>query len=118
MQQNNTVSIGALGLSDSEEKILKCIGALTRGRPQGGCLVNREPEINDSNIVIVNVDDIGATTKWRTLAAKSRPPVMVQYSKEPPTDPSQHYLLRPIRPTKLMALLDSLFAELSKSAQN
>lgn len=117
MQQSNTVSIGALGLSDSEEKILKCIGALTRGRAQGGYLVNLEPEINDSNIVIVNVDDTDATTKWRTLAAKSRPPVMVQYSKEPPTDPSQHFLLRPIRPTKLMALLDSLFVELSKSTQ-
>lgn len=117
MQHDNIATIVALGLSDPEEKILKCICNLSRGRAQGGYVVNPEPEIDDSDIVIINADDRDAALKWRALAAKARPPAMVLCTREPPADPGQHYLLRPIGPTKLLALLDGIFAQLSESTQ-
>ena len=117
MGQGRTITIGTLGLTHSEEMVLKSIGIMTRGRAQGGYLVNGEPEIADSNIVIVNVDDIDAAIKWRTLAVRPNPPVMVLYTSEPPADPAQHYLLRPFGPAKLLTLLDGIVAKLNESAE-
>lgn len=117
MRNGNVVTIGTLGLSDSEVKVLKSIGIMTSARAQGTYAVNAEQEIDNSDIVIVNVDDGNATIKWRTLAVKTRPPVIVLYTREPPSDPSQHYLLRPFGPTKLLQLLDGIAGGLSESAQ-
>ncbi len=117
MLRNNMVTIGTLGLTDSEEKILKSISSLTKGRAQGGYAVLSESEISDSDIVIVNVDDVNATIKWRTLAVKPNPPVAVLYTREAPTDLSQYYLLRPFGPSKLLTLLDGIHGELRDLAQ-
>jgi two-component system cell cycle response regulator len=117
MQHDNIFIIGTLGLTASELMILKCISTLTGGRAQGGYALSTEPELDNCDIVIVNVDDVNATIQWRTLAVRPHPPVMVLYTHEPPTDLSQPYLLRPFGPTKLLALLDGILAELRESAQ-
>ena len=117
MKPGNTFTIGALGLTASEENVLKSISTLTKGRAKGGYIVNADPEIQDCDIVIVNTDDLNATIKWRTLAVRLRPPVMVLYTKEPSSDASQHYLLRPFGPAKVLALLDGIVGQLSESAE-
>jgi twitching motility two-component system response regulator PilG len=117
MKHGNVFTIGALGLTGAEINVLKSIGTMTRGRAQGGYAVSAESEIADSDIVIVNVDDVNATIKWRTLTARRRPPVMVLYTKERPTDPLQPYLLRPFGPAKLLALLDGIAGGLRESAE-
>lgn len=117
MKPGNVFTIGALGLTASEENVLKSIGTLTKGRAQCSYVVNAEPELQDCDIVIVNADDSDAAIKWRVLAVKPRPPVMVLYTKEPSSDATQYYLLRPFGPAKLLALLDSIVSQLSESAE-
>ncbi len=114
---NKAFSIGALGLSDGEKKVLGSIATLTKSRGDFSYTVNPASDPAESDIVIVNVDDRDAAIKWGTLAALPRPPVMVLYTKEPANDPEQHYLLRPFGPSKLLALLDSIATELKESAQ-
>ncbi len=110
-------TIGALGLTDAEKNVLKSIGKMTRGRALGAYAVSEESRIAESDIVIVNVDDVNATIQWRTLAVRPRPPVMVLYTKERPADPQQPYLLRPFGPARLLALLDGIASGLHESAQ-
>jgi two-component system, cell cycle response regulator len=117
MKPGNIYTIGSLGLAHTEENLLKSIGLLTKGRPRGGYAVNAEADIADSDIIVVNKDDPSALAKWRALAAKPNPPVMVLYVKEPPAEPNQHYLLRPFGPAKLLALLDGIVGQLSESAE-
>jgi len=117
MKQGNVYTIGALGLTGAELNVIKSIANMTKGRAQGGYALNEEAEIADSDIVIVNVDDVNATIKWRTLAVMARPPVMVLYTSQHPADLEQHYLLRPFVPAKLLVMLDSIVRGLSESAQ-
>ncbi len=114
---NKAFSIGALGLSDGEKKVLGSIAMLTKARGDFSYIVNPAADASESDIVIVNVDDREAAIRWGSLAASPRPPVMVLYTKEPSSDPKQHYLLRPFGPSKLLALLDGIAAELKESAQ-
>ncbi len=114
---NKAFSIGALGLSDGEKKVLGSIATLTKARGDFSYTVNAAADASESDIVIVNVDDRDAATKWDSLAALPRPPVMVLYTREPSSDPQQHYLSRPFGPSKLLALLDSIATELKESAQ-
>ncbi len=114
---SNVYTIGALGLSDAEKNVLKSIGNMTRGRALGAYAVSEESSIADSDIVIVNMDDVNATIRWCTLAVRPRPPVMVLYTRERPNDPQQPYLLRPFGPAKLLALLDGIASGLRESAQ-
>lgn len=117
MEHANVFTIGALGLTGAEINVLKSIATMTRGRAQGGYAVSVESEIADSDIVIVNVDDVNAMIKWRTLAVMPRPPVMVLYTREHPADHERHYLLRPFVPAKLLAMLDGIVSGLRESAQ-
>lgn len=116
MESGKIVTIGALGLTSSEENVLKSIAAMTRGRTYGCYAVNTGDNVADSDIVIVNVDDVEAAIKWRTLAVMPNPPAMALYTREQPADPAQPYLLRPIGPSKLLALLDNIAAGLRDSA--
>ncbi len=117
MKSSHVVTIGTLGLTNSEVSVLKSICIMTSARARGSYAVNDEQQIDGSDIVIVNVDDVNATIKWRTLAVLPRPPVIVLYTREEPTDPHQHYLLRPFGPAKLLSLLDGILDELRESAQ-
>ncbi len=112
-----TYSIGALGLTDSEVKVLGSMATLTKARAEGSYSVSASADMGDSDIVIVNADDPNAVITWRTLAVLPHPPVMVLYTREPPTTGDQHYLLRPFGPAKLLALLDSIAGELNASAE-
>ncbi len=113
---NKVFSVGALGLSDDEKKVLGSIATLTKSRADFSYVLNPAADSSGSHIVIVNVDDRDAAIRWGTLAASSHPPVMVVYSQEPSKDPAQHYLARPFGPSKLLALLDSIAAHLKESA--
>lgn len=117
MKSSHVVTIGTLGLTSSEVSVLKSICIMTSARARGSYAMNDEQHISECDIVIVNVDDPNATIKWRTLAVQPRPPAVVLYTREAPTDPSQHYLLRPIGPSKLLGLLDGILDELRESAQ-
>ena len=117
MQKSDVITIGTLGLSNSEVMVLKSIAIMTKARAQGSYAVNAGLQIESCDIVIVNVDDYDATIKWRTLAVLPRPPVIVLYTSEPPNDPSQQFLLRPIGPAKLLAVLDGIQGGLRESAQ-
>ncbi len=117
MEHGNVYTIGALGLTGEEINVLKSIATMTKGRAQGGYAVSSDAEIANSDIVIVNVDDVNATIKWRTLAVMPRPPVMVLYTTEHPNDLEQHYLLRPFVPAKLLVMLDRIVSGLRESAQ-
>lgn len=115
---NKAFSIGALGLSDGEKKVLGSIATLTKARSDFSYTVNPAADAAESDIVIVNMDDSDAATQWDSLAASPRPPVRVAYTKEPSAGAQQqHHLLRPFGPSKLLALLDSIAAELKECAQ-
>lgn len=112
-----TYSIGALGLSAAELNVLGSMSTLSRARAVCGYAVSPPTNTAGSDIVIVNADDGDAVIQWRTLAVKPHPPVMVLYTSSPPADPAQRFLLRPFGPAKLLALLDSVAAELNETAQ-
>lgn len=107
-------SIGALGLTPVEFKVLESLATITRSRAEGSYVVSAGA---DCDILIVNTDDGDAVIQWRTLAVKPHPPVVVLYASAPPADPAQHYLLRPFGPAKLLAFLDKIAGGLSDSAQ-
>lgn len=115
-QKHKSWSIGALGLSAGESKLLTSMASLTRARPEDSYVVEAAANIANCNIIILNVDDREAVIQWRTLEVRPNPPVSVLYTNEPPTDPGQHYLLRPFGPAKLLALLDGIAKELRESA--
>ncbi len=117
MMHGHIVKVCAMGLTSSEENVLKSIANMTKGRPHGGYAVIAGTDVADSDIVIVNADDIDATIRWSILAEMPRPPATVLYTREPPADPNQPYLLRPIGPSKLLAKLDSIAEGLRESAQ-
>lgn len=117
MKPGNVYTIGALGLTAAEANVLKSIGTLTKGRAQCSYAMTTEPASSDCDIVIVNADDREAAVVWRTLAVRPRPPVMVLYTSAPSGDPGQYFLLRPFGPAKVLALLDSIVARLSESAE-
>lgn len=109
--------VGALGLSDGESKLLAGIASLTRARPEGSYLIGTLDNVQDWNIVIVNMDDDAAVSKWQTLAASEHPPVPVLYGATPPADPNHYLLSRPFGPAKLLALLDKIAKKLGESTQ-
>ena len=117
MQRGLTITIGTVGLTDSEAKILKSIGIMTGSRAEGGYTVCAESEIATSDIVIVNVDDPNAVKRWRILAALPHPPVMLQYTSQVPANPNQPYLQRPFGPARLLAALDGMVGGLRESAE-
>lgn len=117
MIDGKIITVGALGLTTSEQNVLKSIAIMSRGRSHGCYTVIAEAEIADSDIIIVNADDMDATVRWGILAEMPRPPAMVLYTRESPSDPNQPHLLRPIGPSKLLAMLDSISEGLLESAQ-
>jgi two-component system cell cycle response regulator len=117
MSIHKAFSIGVLGLSVDEIKVLGSIATLTQSRPNFSYTVNPATDASGSDIVIVNADDQDAAIKWRALAVLPHPPVMILYTKVPSADPVQHYLLRPFGPSRLLALLDRIAVELKESAQ-
>jgi twitching motility two-component system response regulator PilG len=110
-------TIGALGLSDGENKLLMSMTSLTRARAEGGYVIGTPDNMDEWNIAVVNVDDPNAMIQWRTLAARPRHPTSVLYTTEPPTDPKQRYLLRPFGPAKLLAVLDGIAVKLEESSE-
>jgi two-component system cell cycle response regulator len=116
-QQHKTWLIGALGLTEGELRVLGSMATLTRARAEGSYVVSAAQDVAGSDIIIVNADDGDAVIQWRTLAVRANPPVMVLYTKEPPTDPAQHYVLRPFGPAKLLAVLDGIAAKLTDAGQ-
>ncbi len=116
-QGKTTFSIGALGLSEGELRVLGSMAALTKARAEGSYVVSAPEDIAKCDIVIFNADDPEAVIQWRTVAVSPHPPVMVLYTREPPMTGNQRYLLRPFGPAKLLALLDSIAGELRASAE-
>lgn len=115
-QKHRAWLIGALGLTEGEQKVLGSMATLTRARAEGSYEVGAA-DIASCDIVIVNGDDQEAVAQWRALEARPNPPVAVLYTKEPPSDPAQHYLLRPFGPARLLAVLDGIAAKLSDAGQ-
>jgi CheY-like chemotaxis protein len=109
--------VGALGLSDGESKLLAGMASLTRARPDLSYVIGTRDNIHQWNIVVVNADDNAAIAEWEKLAAQVHPPVPVLYTRTPPQDPNQYFLLRPFGPAKLLALLDKLAKKLGESTQ-
>ena len=117
MIAGNVITIVTLGLTQTEENILKSICNISKGRTLGSYSVGDESKLSESNVVIVNADDLNATNKWGALAARERPPVLVLYSRVPRAEPGSHFLLRPFSPSKLLVLLDRIDTELRDSAE-
>lgn len=116
--KRKTWSVAALGLSDLEMVLLRSVAGLTSSRDGDQYAVNAANYISDCcNILILNVDDREALEGWRTLATKPNPPTTVLFTAKPPDDPSQHYLLRPFSPAKLLALLDGIVKKLREAEQ-
>lgn len=109
--------IGALGLTDGEHKLLMSMAALTRSRADGRYVIGTPSNMADWHIVIINMDDVDAVIKWRTLMVRPHPPVSILYTKEAPNDPNQHYLLRPFGPAKLLSVLDTIAKKLNESSE-
>jgi len=109
-------TIGALGLSDGETKLLLSMASLTRSRADCSYVIGTQANMADWHIIILNVDDGDAVVQWRTLAVKPNPPVSILYTSEPPNDPGQHFLLRPFGPAKLLTVLDGISRKLAESA--
>jgi len=117
--KHKTWSVAALGLSDLEMVLLRSVARLTSARDGDRYAVNAvKNHISDScNILILNADDREALEGWRTLAANPNPPTMILFTTKPPSDSSQHYLLRPFSPAKLLALLDGIVEKLREAEQ-
>lgn len=109
--------VGALGLSDGESKLLAGIASLTRARAEGSYIIGTRENMREWNIAVVNTDDADAMADWEVLSAQAHPPVLVLYTRTPPADPSQYFLLRPFGPAKLLTILDKLARKLGESAQ-
>ncbi len=109
--------VGALGLAEGESKLLGGIASLTRARAEGSYIIGTRDDIQQWHIVVVNTEDSAAMAEWQTLSKQAHPPVPVLYTRTPPEDPNQYFLLRPFGPAKLLAILDKLAKKLGESAQ-
>ncbi len=109
-------TVGALGLSESETKLLLSMASLTRARAECSYVIGNLEQMDSWHIVVLNVDDRDAVVRWRTLAVRPTPPVSILYTNEAPTDPAQHFLLRPFGPAKLLAVLDVIAKGLAESS--
>ncbi|HEY5993055.1 MAG TPA: response regulator [Gallionellaceae bacterium] len=117
IQPQKSWTIGALGLTEGETKLLTSMASLTRSRADGSYVIGTPANINDWHIVIINMDDREAVIQWRTLTVRPQPPVSILYTNEAPNDPLQHYLLRPFGPAKLLSVLDGIAKKLSESSE-
>jgi twitching motility two-component system response regulator PilG len=112
----NVITIGTLGLTQTEENILKSICILAKGRTLGSYTVVDVSKLSESDVVIVNADDLNASNTWTTLATTGKPPMKVLYTRVPSAQSDSHYILCQFSPSKILALLDSIDDELRDSA--
>lgn len=113
--KKKTWSIAALGLTEIEMMLLKSMTGLTRGRDGDQYAVN--DMAGNCNILILNTDDPTAVDQWRVLAEKTCLSETVFFSAKPPADTSQHHLLRPFSPAKLLLMLDGIVKRLHEVEQ-
>lgn len=117
MSRGNVLTIGALGLSDSEARIIKSIGTLTRNRAQGSYLSGSDEEIASCDIVVVNMDDSDALYKLCATDATHKQAVLALCSTTPPAEFCDYSITRPFGPAKLLAALDVIAKDLHEAAE-
>jgi twitching motility two-component system response regulator PilG len=106
--------IGAFGLSDYELRLVRSVLSLTmvHGRSYSFALFDTA-STGRPDIVIVdpNNDQAKATLQELTSHDKTHEPFVIFISNTPQASQDKYHLLRPLAPTKMLALLDHVASE-------
>lgn len=106
--------IGAFGLSDYELRLVRSVLSLTmvHGRTHSFTLFNAAgPGRPDIVIVDPNNEQAKAALQELTSHDKTHEPFVIFISNTPQTSQDKYHLLRPLAPTKMLALLDHVASE-------
>ena len=110
MSDKRTFSIAVLGMTAIERHVIKSVFKLSAHRPRSYTLTEFSPE-QPADILIIDGDDPDAMTKWHAINAQSTktpsiPTLMI--SKDKPPGSEYYHARRPIVPTRILAMLDTI----------
>lgn len=112
------ILIGTFGLTDYELRLLRSVLSLTmvHGRSHSYVLVDAS-SASAPDIVIVDPNDelAKAALQELTVRDKTHQPCIVFISNTPQNNPSKYHVLRPVAPTKMLALLDHVVSEVANA---
>lgn len=110
------ILIGVFGLSDYEQRLVRSVLSLTmmHGRSHSYSLLD-PASASSPDIAIVDPDNAPARASLRALCARNHcaEPAILFIAQSAVPDAGAHYLLRPLAPTKMLALLDLIAAKLA-----
>lgn len=110
------ILIGVFGLSEYEQRLVRSVLSLTmaHGRSHSYALLDLASG-TVPDIALVDPDNASARAALRALCARHRcaEPAILFIAQSAVPDAGAHYLLRPLAPTKMLALLDQIAATLA-----
>lgn len=110
MTQNKIYKVAALGLSEIELRFIKIMLALTVHattlREHGRYELTED--LSAANIVLLDAEQDEAMNRWRTLAEKKSPPILLLITAAKHVPYTQYHFPRPFGPSKVLAMLDKI----------
>jgi len=104
-------TISSLYLPAGDDLLLKAVLATMGSRQNGQWRYNNQAEQSDA--VIVNLDDSRGRAQWKQLKQAERTPLLIAYTEQAATYPSQHTLAPSMQPETIRNLLAMIQSQLS-----
>ena len=105
------ILLGVFGLSDYELRLLRSVLSLTTTSGRKHAFALQDPECGRCpDIAIVDPDNANANAALQRLIAQNQAsaPPMLRIWQSAPSSPCPNSLVRPLAPTKMLALLDQI----------
>lgn len=113
------ILLGVFGLSEYELRLLRSVLSLTTTSGRKHAFALQDPECGRCpDIAIVDPDNTNATAALQRLIAQNQTstPPMLRIWQSAPSSPCPNSLVRPLAPTKMLALLDQMATALLPQA--
>lgn len=113
------ILIGVFGLSEYELRLLRSVLSLTTTSGRKHCFVLQDPSCGMCpDIAIVDPDNAATSAVLLRLIAqnKAATPAKLLIHSQAPANPEKYSLVRPLAPTRMLAMLDQIAATLGSNA--
>ena len=110
MSQDKSCMVGALGLLEHENRLIKSI--LRHANERNTSRYAWADDLDEAHVVIVSADNAQAMKAWQAIANNQQPPVLLLItSKLEEADSAEYVFSRPFAPLKMVAILDRVLGE-------